>query len=251
MKRKLLFIALAIFTMTAYGQVTVWNVGNDETRFPVSAGIGAGPNHSVYVDGLGIHTGSATNVNMGQVEANEKSFTSPTTSTAYTFVNRFKFNGGGYSGSSDADTEPSTKEPTQRYLTINVEGNSTLYFIGITGSSSSSRKMFVTDGTNLVGTIDFPAAKNLNEGTVEYTGGAATLYIYCNAAINLYYISATNVATSSTQSVNANKTIIGERYFDILGCEMPDSSQGGLVIRKVTYDDGTSASFKTYIRRNK
>jgi hypothetical protein len=168
MKRKLLFIALAIFTMTAYGQVTVWNVGNDEEKFPVSAGIAAGS--SVYVDGLGIHSGAAT---------------SPTTSTAYTFVNRFKFNGGGYSGSSDADTEPSTKEPTQRYLTINVEGNSTLYFIGITGSSSSSRKMFVTDGTNLVGTIDFPAAKNLNEGTVEYTGGAATLYIYCNAAIYL------------------------------------------------------------------
>ncbi|OQB30148.1 MAG: hypothetical protein BWY08_01346 [Bacteroidetes bacterium ADurb.Bin174] len=251
MKRKLLFIAMAICAMTAYGQVTVWNVGNDATRFPVSPGIGAGPGKSVYVDGLGIHTGLATNVNMGQVEANAKNFTSPTTSTDYTFINRFKFNGGGYSGSSDADAEPTEMKPTQRYLTINVSGNSTLYFIGVTGSSGSSRKMFVTDGTNLVGKVDFPAGSTLNEGTVQYTGGATTLYIYCNAAINLYYISATNVVVSSTQSINANKTIISERYFDILGCEMPDSSQGGLVIRKVTYDDGTSASFKTYIRRNR
>ncbi|HQB28968.1 MAG TPA: hypothetical protein PLO29_08450 [Paludibacter sp.] len=250
MKRKLLFIAMAICAMTAYGQVTVWNVGNDATRFPVSPGIGAGPGKSVYVDGLGIHTGLATNVNMGQVEANAKNFTSPTTSTDYTFINRFKFNGGGYSGSSDADTEPTKMKPTQRYLTINVAGNSTLYFIGASGSSSSARKMFVTDTTTLIGTVDFPDG-TLKEGTIEYTGSAATLHIYCNAAINLYYISATNVVVSSTQSINANKTIISERYFDILGCEMPDSSQGGLVIRKVTYDDGTSASFKTYIRRNK
>jgi hypothetical protein len=87
--------------------------------------------------------------------------------------------------------------------------------------------------------------------TYEYEGGPTSLYFYSQSGgINYYSFSASNLS-SSVNTVNANKTIISERYFDILGCEMPDSSQGGLVIRKVTYEDGTSASFKTYIRRNK
>lgn len=245
MRKNLLLIALAILSVTVYGQ-KVWNVGNDPTNFPVSAGIGAGPDHSFFIDGLGIHTGSATNVNMGQVEASAKTFTSLTTSTEYTFINRFKFNGGGYSGSAAGDETPSTMMPTQRYLTVNVSGNSTLYFIGTSGSSSSARKMFVTNGTNLIGTLDYPDG-TLQEGSVEYTGSATTLYIYCNAAINLYYISATNAVASSVNTIDTNKTIVSEKLYNILGHEIPATSKG-LVLRKVSYSDGTESTVKNFIR---
>ncbi len=246
MRKLLLFVALATFSMTTFGQTTVWNVGNDATNFPVSAGIGAGPDKSVYVNALGIHTGSATNTNMGQVEANSKTFTSAT-DVEYSFVNRFKFNGAGLSTDDFTDGLPNLLMPKQRYLTIDVAGNSTLYFIGTSGSSSSARKMFVTDGEKMIGTLDYPDG-TLKEGTVNYTGAATKLYIFCNAAINLYYISATNTVTTSTNTVNANKAVVAEKFFDVLGREVSHKTKG-LVIKKTIYEDGTSSTSKSYIRK--
>ncbi len=251
MKKKLLFMAVmtAIVSMSFGQTVTIWNVGNDLTNFPVSAGIGAGPDKSVYVNGLGIHTGTVTNTNMGQVEANAKTFTSPTTSTAYTFANRFKFNGAGYSGAAAGDVTPTVMMPTQRYLSVQVSGNSTVYVIGASGSSGSSRNLFLTNGTTLVGTVNFPDTP-LSEGTFTYTGPATTLYIYCNAAINLYYITATNVVVSSVSNTNIHKTVVSEKLFDILGREVSVKSKG-LIIKRQTYDDGTTSTFKTFIRTEK
>ena len=115
MKKILLIVAVLTATsLMSFGQTKVWNVGNDPVLFPVSAGIGAGPDKSVFVDGLGIHTGTITNTNMGQVEAGAKSYTSPTTSVVYSFANRFKFNGAGYSGAAATDAAPTVNMPTQR-----------------------------------------------------------------------------------------------------------------------------------------
>ena len=251
MKKTLLFVTLLMATVSmTFGQtVTIWNVGNDLTNFPVSAGIGAGPDKSVYVNGLGIHTGTITNTNMGQVEGNAKTFTSPTTSTAFTFVNRFKFNGAGYSGAAAGDATPTVMIPTQRYLSFQVSGNTTIYVIGASGSSGSSRNLFVTDGTALVGTVNFPDSP-LSEGTFTYTGPATTLYMFCNAAINMYYITATNVVVSSVNNTNIHKTVVIEKLFDVLGREISNKSKG-LIIKRQTYDDGTSSTFKTYIRSEK
>ena len=251
MKKILLTIAVltAIVSMSLGQTVTIWNVGNDATNFPVSGGIGAGPDKSVYVNGLGIHTGTITNTNMGQVEGNAKTFTSPTTSTAFTFVNRFKFNGAGYSGAAAGDATPTVMIPTQRYLSFQVSGNTTIYVIGASGSSGSSRNLFVTDGTALVGTVNFPDSP-LSEGTFTYTGPATTLYMFCNAAINMYYITATNVVVSSVNNTNIHKTVVSEKLFDVLGREVNNKSKG-LIIKRQTYDDGTTSTFKTYIRSEK
>ncbi|MFV0391022.1 MAG: hypothetical protein ACK5KP_03935 [Paludibacteraceae bacterium] len=246
MKKTLLFVALATFTFSVFGQ-KVWNVGNDPVNFPVSSGIGAGPDVTVTIDGLSIHTGAATASNMGTVEANSKTFTSPTTSIEYSFINRFKFNGSGYSGADASDVTPSTNMPTQRYISFDVTGSSTVYAIGITGSSSSNRKLFVTDGTNLVGTMDFPASSAANEASVDYTGAATKLYIFGNAAVNLYYLSATNVVPTSIGTAKTDKSIVGKKYFDVLGRELKDNPSG-LVIRKLTYADGTSEAIKEFIR---
>jgi hypothetical protein len=207
MKRTLLLSAITIMGIFAVNAQTVWNFGSDATSFPVSAGIGAGPDVSKYVNGLGIHTGTVTNTNMGAVNASAKTF------GTFSFTNRFQFNGAGYTGATDADVTPTVAgtnffTPTQRYLTINVSGNSTIYAIGITGSAASSRKMFITNGISLIGTMAFPAGSAVNDATVNYTGPATKLYLFCNASCNLHYLSATNVVLTSVNQILADKGVI-------------------------------------------
>ncbi len=213
MKKTLLFFALAILSVIAVNAKKVWNLGGDlalaatSPAFPLSAGIGNGdgsagnPAFPVMIDGLAI-TGISSNTNMGAVNASAKTFGS------YSFPNRFQLNGAGYTGASPADAAPLVNMPTQRYLSFNVSGNSTIYAIGISGSSSSERRLFVTDGTNFIGSITFPASNNLSDGTVSYTGGAKTLYVFGNAAINLTLLSATNYVTSSVNNVLSSNGIL-------------------------------------------
>lgn len=218
MKKTLLFataLLLCIFTASAQ---KAWNLGGDLTigltapAFPLSAGIGNGdgtagnPAFPVNINGLLI-TGISTNVNMGAVNASQKTFVS-TTLGNLDFPNRFQFNGAGYAGAAATDAAPLVNMPTQRYLSFNVSGNSTIYIIGITGSSSSARKIFVTDGTNYVGGVSFPAATTLSDGTVTYTGPAATLYVFGNAACNLVYLSTSNYVSTQVNQVLSDKGII-------------------------------------------
>jgi len=212
MKKTLLSLAIIFMAIISVNSQTVWNLGGDEAlnatspAFPTSTGIGIGdgtagnPAFPVMINGLGI-TGISTNANMGAVNASAKTFGS------YSFVNRFQFNGAGYTGAAAGDATPLVNMPTQRFLTFNVSGNSTVYMIGITGSSSSERKVFVTDGTNYVGSVTFPAASALSDGTINYTGGATTLYVFCNASCNLALLSATNVVASSVPSILSDKGI--------------------------------------------
>jgi hypothetical protein len=174
---------------------------NGAPVFPLSTGIGTGdgtagnPAYPVSINGLLI-TGISGNVNMGAVNASVKPFTDAN-SVTYSFANRFQFNGAGYSGAANTDVNPGTNTmPSQRYLSFKVLGNSTIYAIGVTGSNSNPRSLFVTDGTAFIGKIDFPAGSGaLNDGSVNYAGPAATLYVFCNAALNLCYLSATNYDT--------------------------------------------------------
>ena len=130
-----------------------------------------------------------------------------------------------------------------------MAANSTIYVIGASGSSGSSRNLFVTDGTTLVGTVNFPDTP-LSEGTFTYTGSAATLYMFCNQAVNLYYISATNVVTTGLTTVNSGKKIVEVKNYDILGKQISDNSQG-MVIQKITYNDGSQATNKKFVKSEK
>ena len=241
--RKILLLTLVAISLNGFAQ-TVWNFSD----FATSTGIGT--DQSVNINGLSINGGSmGTKTDMGVIEANSKSFTSPTTTTNFTFTQRFKYNGAGYGGAAASDVTPTVMMPTQRYLSFQVTGNSTIYVIGASGSSGSSRNLFVTDGTALIGTVNFPDTP-LSEGTFTYTGPAATLYMFCNASINMYYITATNVVVSSVNNTNIHKTVVSEKLFDVLGREVNNKSKG-LIIKRQTYDDGTTSTFKTYIRSEK
>lgn len=219
---KQILLILFLFATTFISAQKVWNFGSDDTTFPLNAtGIGTGP-FPVVVDGLSI-TGISTNANMAVIEASAKTFTN-SNNVAFTFKNRMKFNGAGYASAAPADATPLVNMPIQRYLSFNVSGNSTIYVIGVTGSNSSSRNLFVTDGTTLIGTVNFPVTSGeITDGTITYTGGAATLYVFCNNACNLYYLSATNVVVpTSVEDVFADsgirfdgRTVINENNKDI------------------------------------
>lgn len=223
MKKTLLLSAMILLASIAVNAQTtkIWNLGGDPTlatngspAFPVTAGIGNGtgttgnPAFPVIINGLGI-TGISTNTNMGAVNASVKTFTSPTTSVAYSFVNRFQNNGAGYSGAAATDATPTANMPIQRYISFNVSGPSAIYVLGVSGSSSSTtRAIFLSDGTNYYGSIVFPDATNITEGKINYTGSsAATLYLYSNASLNLYLISATNVAATAVNQVLSDKGV--------------------------------------------
>ena len=260
MKKTVLFLAVAFLVIEMNAQ-KVWNLGGDATvaasgapAFAVSAGIGNGdgtagnPVWPVNINGLLITGPSATppavpNVNMGQVESSSKTFTDAN-SVAYSFPNRFKFNGGGYSGAADTQTTPTVNMPTQRYISFQVSGNSTIYAIGITGSSSSSRKVFVTDGTTLIGTMDFPAGSVLNDATVNYTGAATTLYMFCNAACNLYYLKATNVILTNVGKVVSNSGVT------VKNNEIVNSNKSNLevysVLGKKVFSSSENISLKNF-----
>ncbi|MEI6556417.1 MAG: T9SS type A sorting domain-containing protein [Paludibacter sp.] len=225
MKKTLLLSALAFIVILGLNaQTTIWNMGGDPTvaaagspAWPLSAGLASGvlngtvvtPGGTETINGLTITTGAVvTTTPCGVVSASVKSFTSPTTTKAYAFVNKFLLNGAGYTGAVNTDVTPTLKMPTQKYASFQVSGNSTVYMIGITGSSSSARKMFLTDGTNLIGSgIDFPAGTNLSEGTITYTGPATTLYLFGNASVALYYLSATGVVIAGVNQVLSDKGV--------------------------------------------
>ena len=196
--KKTLLISLLVFATTVYAQ-KVWVVGDDATNFPVSAGIGAGPDKSVFVNDLGIHSGTVTNVNMGQVEAGSKAF------GTVTYPNRFKFNGGGYPSAADTQTTPASGDPavnyflpTQRFLSMKVSGPGSIKIQAVTGSSGSTRRLFISNGVSLVGTMIFPAGTSISEETVEYTGEQTVLYLFTNAAINIYRIESSSAVTHTT-----------------------------------------------------
>ena len=249
MKKTLLLVAVLTATsLMTFGQTNkVWNVGNDPVLFPVSSGYATGNNPTI--DGLTITPGGTSVTNMGVVEANAKTFTSPTTSVAYTFINRFKYNGAGYSGAAATDASPTVMMPTQRYLSFQVGGNSTIYVIGASGTTGSSRNLFVTDGTALIGTVNFPDTP-LSEGTITYTGPAATLFMFTNAAINMYYISATNIVVSGINTPNTSKKIVEVQNYDILGKQVSKDAKG-MIVQKVTYDDGTTSTLKSFVKSEK
>lgn len=211
MKKSVLLYAamfVAAFSLSAQ-TTTVWNAGND---WPISSGLALGnanpatlPGGTITYNGLTINTGLVSNTSTspcGVVIAASpaKTFTDAN-SVSYTFANIFKLNGSGYTGALATDATPTVNMPTTRYATFKVNGNSTIYMIGQTGSNSTARKMFVTDGTNFIGAINFPVISSgtiLNDGKIEYVGPATTLYIFGNASVFLYYISATNVDLSAS-----------------------------------------------------
>ena len=59
-----------------------------------------------------------------------------------------------------------------------------------------------------------------------------------------YYVPA------SVNELDANKAVIQIEYFDVLGKQIKHNSSG-IILQRIKYDDGTTSTFKTYIRSEK
>jgi hypothetical protein len=246
MKKTLLITAVAFLSFFTTNAQTVWNFGGDATNFPIFAGLAIGtgtpvstPGATETILGLTVSAGLASTATTGAVSASPKTFTS-LGGTAYSFANKFLLNGSGYPGAVNTDVTPTIFIPTQRYASFNVSGNSTIYMIGVTGSNNSARTLFITDGTALVGSFSVPASNAaLTEGTITYTGPAATLYLFGNASVALYYMSATNVVLAGVNQVLTDKGI------SYNGTEI--SNKNGLYIEVYNVIGKKVASSKTSI----
>jgi hypothetical protein len=94
----------------------------------------------------------------------------------YSFTHRFQLGG--------------TGSTTSRAVKFDVTGPCTVTVYALSSSSAADRTLIVHGGSTQVGTIAAPGSvenSGTGNGTVTYTGGAGTLYIYSSSSgINLY-----------------------------------------------------------------
>lgn len=189
MRKKLLSLVVStLFFGTVSNAQTVWDFGNSND-WPENAGY----SENTVVQNLGFfaNTGTSTSY-VGQVEANN----SGTFSDDYTGTKRLKLNGGSYDSG-----ETSFVLPTKRYLYFAVTGACTVKVWFRTGGGGS-RNLYVTDGTNVVGTIGSTTSGDRLILTANYTGGAGNLYIAGDQASNIMKIEVSANVGTTTLSTN-------------------------------------------------
>ncbi|VBB48430.1 putative Pectate disaccharide-lyase [uncultured Paludibacter sp.] len=127
-------------------------------------------------------------------------------------------------------------------------GDWTITVYGMGSSSGVQRTLVVSDGTSEISTF-------VNDGTaigkasINYTNTSeSTLYMYSlSSGFNIYLIKYEDASLSRTEDVSDSKQVVDVQYFDVLGKKINSDSKG-LVIKKITYEDGTAGVVKTYIK---
>jgi hypothetical protein len=177
-----------VFTVTAIADVSVtilfealpapltWNFS--DTEFEAK-----NYDTETVVDGLTL--GARTTL-----EANNKSL------DGYNFTHRFKLNGSG--------------SKTDRFVSFPVTGDTTITIYGMSASSDNERTLNVVAGETVIGTfVNSAVAGALGKGSVNYKGGAATIYLYsASSGFNLYAINLTAPVTYNF-TAQSNNTVYG------------------------------------------
>lgn len=179
MKRKLLLTAIVLFATLSINAQRSWDMGNNTALWP------AGNSTAL--------TGTTTVGNPPLTEVGGAGFAltagkSLTWSNGYTSAQEFK------SGGSSAGA--ASNLPTSRYFSFPVTGPTTVK-VWFRVNGTGGRKCLISDGTNLLGDLtseDVDAPLFLS---VNYTGGAGTIYIYSSAAINYFKIESTDTSLST------------------------------------------------------
>jgi len=187
MKKIVLLVAFAATVFAASAVDKTW-IFDGSSAFGTGPGL-TGAQETKTIDGLTFNNGTNTNTNFCAITTNTK------TINGVTYTHRMQTNGAGFAGGADQGV------PTQRYLSFNVNGNSTIQYAFITGSSSATRSIIISDGTSVLNSLS--DSNTGTYGSYSYTGGAATLYVYGDAAINIYMLAVTNL-TAAVQQVSAD-----------------------------------------------
>jgi len=231
------YAALGNVIVTGPPASKVWDVGNNGGGFwPVNPGVSV----TTVIDNLGLFPGSGvTNLGEVQAESSARVF-----DDGFTSVNRFKLNGG---------ASPTGFMPTKRYVYFAVTGACTVKVWFRTGGSGL-RTLFVTDGTNEVGSLGSTDSSANLFLQADYTGGASNLYIYGDNSCNISKIevSANLGATLGTNdfkaAIKTNLKAIGNRIYlsDVSSnTEVNIYSITGALVKSFKTNEDTNFSFKS------
>jgi uncharacterized protein YjdB len=140
------------------GTDVFWNFSDDAFKvLPVTSN---GIVSETTISGLTI---LATSIAQMSYNANNK------TIDGVSFSYRLQLNGSG--------------NTTQRSLKFDVTGPCAITVYGTTASSGNTRQLFLSNGTEVIGTKDFPGDVRVD---YDYTGSGGTVYLYAGGGINLY-----------------------------------------------------------------
>jgi hypothetical protein len=173
MKKVLLSVILLVCASMMFAQKT-WNFSDAGKFSPQTY------SSTTIVDGLKILASASATVT---IDANTKKH------GTYSFTQRLKLGGSG------GFTAENRYMPTTRALVFQVSGPGTITVCCLSSSSSSDRRLLLTNGTDSISSFSAPGSYSDADGnnipleTFNYTGGAATLYLYSvNSGVNIYLL---------------------------------------------------------------
>lgn len=194
-----------------------WNFSDWDA---VSAGNMANP---LVVNGLSIYPiYDNNNTQKSAIDSNNKS------KDGYSFTKRFKF--GGQSTSAKAGTG---------YISFDVSGPTDIVVYGMCGSSTNNSDIYLstvcrstTENEYLVKWADV-SGSSISKNEYSYTGGPATIYLYCSTnSANIYCIKATpknSLDASDLAAVTGTKTMgVGDTYTLAATTDYTTSSTGAV-----------------------
>jgi len=205
-KKNLLFLILPLLfsAVSIDAQTKSWDFSNT-TLFPLTS-IGnsdpAAPYTEKVLDGLGLYACSPTAAtpitNFAIIGASATTFLAP--DAFGPTVNRLQLKGGG-------GAVAPVYLPVQRYLYFNVSGACTVKVWFKSSSSTSTGVVFVTDGTNLVGSTSSVngVATVLTASYANTAGGK--LYVYADASCNLYKVEVTGATVLANNNFQPNSSV--------------------------------------------
>lgn len=219
MRTKLLslFATAMLATGVANAQKT-WDFGNDHTTWPLASGY---PNNTV-VDNLGMYANDSGSItNFGATTTNNATF-----SDGYTATYRFQTNGAGFTSSTGF-----VNTPVQRFVHFDVSGNCTIKVWFRSGSSSSARTCYVTDGAATLGSVTTTTETGGDYGivTAANTGGPKKIYVFGDQSINIYKIQVIGATVASPAPI-----VLGTEKFAAVDAIKVFSSQKQVSVANVT-----------------
>jgi len=212
-------------------QAKEWNFSNWDA---VTAGNMANP---LVVDGLSVYPlYDNTDTQKSAIDSNNKSI------DGYSFTKRFKF--GGQSTSAKSGTG---------YLKFDVTGPTDIVVYGMCGSSSATSDIYLS--TECCSTSKYlkkwegVSGSAISKNEYSYTGGAATIYLYCStSSANIYCIKATPKLLSDLTAVTTSKSMtVGDADWNIVkDTDYTTSSTGVVTLASSNTDVATIVDGKVH-----
>jgi len=243
MKRTLLLSAITIIAITSAYSVTVWDI---TALYPLASGATTTATQGVK-DNIGffVNPSAATPITTFTIDYSKKAFGAGGTFAGGDLLSRMKLGGKG----SDA-LSANKYLPISNYVYFNVTGSCTItvFCRSSTSTATDGRTLYITDGTNLLGSF-LPPTSASDAATVvtgTYTGGAGIIYIYGYInAFNIYRIEVSeNVGTTNLILAGIN-TILADKGVSFNGTEIVNSK--GLSIEVYSVLGKRVSSSKTSI----